>query len=101
MVRDISITVDGIPLKSLESYRFESPAFNFVLPDDNILGVDCKFVNCQNPQSVSDGYWIMLPPLSSGNHTVHFTGSFRDTESNDLFFGLDVTYELTVGEGTK
>jgi len=37
-----------------------------------------------------DGYWISLPPLSAGRHTIHFTAS---TEKG---LSQDVTYELTV-----
>ena len=103
VVQDLSVTIDGKPLENLEAYRFQSPVFEFEFedPDDNILGVDCDIEDCDNPRSVSDGYWIMLPPLSRGNHTIRFTGSFRDPETNDLFFGLDVTYELTVTGGRK
>jgi len=98
VVRDLSVTIDGKVLENLETYRFQSPLFKFGFadPNDNILGVDCSQQDCNNAQSVSDGYWIMLPPLSKGEHTIRFTGSFRDPQTNDLFFGLDVTYELTV-----
>ena len=44
--------------------------------------------------SVSAGRWIMLAPLSAGEHTIHFT-----VDADDAFFGpfaLDVTYNLTV-----
>jgi hypothetical protein len=101
VVRDLSVTIDGRLLENLEAYRFQSPdfEFNFEIPSDNILGVDCSMEDCENPQSVSDGYWIMLPPLSKGSHTIRFTGSFRDPETNELFFGLDVTYKLTVVGG--
>jgi hypothetical protein len=103
VVKDLSVTVDGAALQSLEDYRFQSPVFTFGFedPDDNILGVDCSVEDCDNPRSVSDGYWIMLPPLSRGHHTIRFTGSFRDPATNDLFFGLDVTYELLVVGGRK
>lgn len=103
LVQDLSVTIDDRTLKNLEVYRFQSPVFrfNFADPNDNILGVDCGVEDCDNPRSASDGYWIMLPPLSEGDHTVRFTGSFRDPLTNNLFFGLDVTYELTVVGGIK
>lgn len=98
VVKDLSVTIDGAALQDLEAYRFQSAVFTFGFedPDDNILGVDCSIVDCDDARSVSDGYWIMLPPLSRGNHTIRFTGSFRDPQTDALFFGLDVTYELTV-----
>jgi hypothetical protein len=30
------------------------------------------------PAAVSDGYWVMLPPLSKGEHQIRFTGAFCD-----------------------
>jgi hypothetical protein len=98
VVQDLSVTIDGEPLENLGAYRSQSPVFNFTFadPEDNLLGVDCSVEDCENAQAVSDGYWIMLPPLSAGEHEIRFTGSFRDPLTNDLFFGLDVTYELTV-----
>ena len=105
VVEDLSVEIDGKNLENLEYYRFQSPVFEFHFedPSDNILGVDCNSVECEDPKprSVSDGFWIMLPPLSKGEHTVRFTGSFRDPISGDLFFGLDVTYEITVVGGKK
>ena len=103
VVKDLSVAIDGKPLKKLEAYRFQSPVFIFEFEkrEDNILGVDCSMKDCENARAVSDGYWIMLPPLSVGEHTINFIGSFRDPVTNDLFFGLDVTYYLTVVGGLK
>ncbi len=117
-VHDLYVEIDGAALGNPEDYRFQSPAFTFAFDDeaDNILGVDCEVVNCDDPLSVSDGYWVMVSPLSPGNHTIRFTGSFRDPgfgdddnddgdredddddddDGGDLLFGLDVTYLLTV-----
>lgn len=105
-VDDLSVTIDGRSLTSLEAYRVESGVFgfNFQHPDDNILGANCEEVNCDHAKAQSDGYWIMLPPLSKGMHTIRFTGSFRDASTENyggLFFGLDVTYNLNVVGGGK
>jgi hypothetical protein len=40
--------------------------------------------------AASDGYWLMVEPLSPGKHTINFGGT---TQSG---FQLDITYELTV-----
>jgi hypothetical protein len=103
VVQDLSVTIDGEKLENVEVYRSNSPVFSFVFedPNDNILGVDCSVEDCNNALSVSDGYWILLPPLSRGDHIINFTGSFRDPDTGDLFFGLDVTYELTVAVDGK
>ena len=95
---DLFVEIDSNYLEHLQAYRFQSPVFSFDFedPDDNILGVNCNKEDCDNPLSASDGYWIMLPPLSRGVHFIRFTGSFRDPQSNELLFGLDVTYELEI-----
>jgi hypothetical protein len=103
VIQDLSVTIDGRELEDVGAYRAQSPVFSFEFedPNENILGVDCSAEDCDNALSVSDGYWIMLPPLSRGEHIIRFTGSFRDPETDELFFGLDVTYELTVVGGRK
>ena len=42
----------------------------------------------------TSGYYLMLAPMSVGNHVIHFAGSVSD------FFSLDVTYHLTVSPRT-
>ena len=103
VVSDLSIEIDGEQLENPEHYQAQSPVFSFEFedPSDNILGVDCSAEDCNDARSVSDGFWIMLPPLSRGEHIVRFTGSFRDPNNGDLFFGLDVTYVITVVGGKK
>jgi hypothetical protein len=71
----------------LGSYRVGSPLYNFSGPDPNILFVPGPV----SGQSVSDGFWILLAPLSVGEHTIHFGGTFTQSD-----FTLDVTYHLTV-----
>ena len=41
--------------------------------------------------AVDSGYYVLLPPLSAGQHTIHWAGSIT-------FFSLslDVTYNITV-----
>ena len=39
---------------------------------------------------VGDGYYVMLAPLSSGQHTLSFSGTAGS-------FSLNVTYQLKVG----
>jgi len=98
---DLFVEIDGRSIENIEIYQFQSPVFDFEFsdPSDNILGVDCSVADCDNARSVSDGFWVMLPPLSRGDHTIRFTGSFREPQTEDLIFGLDVTYLLTVGHG--
>ena len=88
----VRATIDGFPISHIaRNFRFQSPAFSFTLPDDNLLKATTG-----NPYlagtylSVGDGYYLMLAPLSQGNHSIHFHGSAPNG------FTLDVTYHLTV-----
>jgi hypothetical protein len=80
-------TIDGVNLRNLGNYQATSRLFTFTADpalastfDPCIQGV---------PQSgVATGYWLLLPPLSRGQHTLHFGSSG---------WGQDVTYNLSVG----
>lgn len=87
LVDSLSASVDGVPLRDLSIYRFQSPQFTFVIPPNtppnppDVLSV----LDFGNPPtallpagpspSVSDGFWIMLAPLSVGTHTITFHGT--------------------------
>jgi hypothetical protein len=43
---------------------------------------------------VSDGYWLMLVPLSAGEHTIYFKGIITGGVFDK--FDSEVTYHLTV-----
>jgi hypothetical protein len=93
----LSATLDGVPLTGLSQYRVQSPLFPIGPlpgPSDNNLG----FFFTANPTpagttgtSVSDGFYLMLHPLSTGQHVLHFHG-----EIPAFSFVVDMTYFLTV-----
>ena len=90
--------MDGVQIQNLQAYRAHSGLFTWgPLPADNVftgLGVPpADAPEGTTSPAVQDGYYIMLAPLKSGSHTVHYHGAF------DGFFALDVTYHLTV-QGT-
>jgi hypothetical protein len=88
----LQASVDGVNLKNLKQYRAQSPLFSFTFPIDNIFGVTPGLT-----QAVSDGYWIMLGPLSPGKHDIHFGGAVVDfTTTSTINFAQDATYHLTV-----
>jgi hypothetical protein len=98
---DLQAEIDGVPVQKLEMYRAESPLFSYgPLPGNNILqffGFDAP-AGTTSP-SVSDGFYLMLAPLSAGEHTIHFSGNQTFTQAEDGFdfqFILDITYNLTV-----
>lgn len=86
------VNVDGVNLQSLQIYDVQSPLFNFTFPQDNIFGA-----RPGSTQSVSDGIFIMLQPLTPGNHTIHFTGLvLANPTLGTQSFATDATYYLVV-----
>ncbi len=89
--------VDGVALEGLENYRAYSKLF-YITIDPNLVTLDPCDTGLPQP-AVSEGYWIMLTPLTPGSHTIHFTGRWLFTLEEDGFdwdFTVDVTYYLTV-----
>lgn len=87
----LSATLDGIAFNNLKDYRFTSGLFDLNTNPDlaNCLGDPCLAQS--NFVSLADGYWLMLKPLSRGQHTLNFQGGI------EVFgFSLDVTYHITV-----
>lgn len=87
---DIFFQIDHQPVKQLQKYSVHSVAFGFTLPADNLfLSVypppNNYFQEGTYFPAVDFGYYLMLPPLTPGNHTLHFGASW-----------LDITYNLTV-----
>lgn len=93
--------LDGTPLVYfVPQARTQSPAFHFETGD----GAGFLTPGVVDPEAVSDGFWIMMPSLTPGEHTLRFGGRFCQFESFDdhpVFGPVDVTYHLTVqGPGT-
>lgn len=91
-VKLVKVTVDGADIPNITEYRFQSSLFNFTLPENNALGVPA-----QETQGVSDGYFVMLNPLSRGEHEIRSVGSLTEvTVQGTQNFASDVTYHITV-----
>ncbi|MFO0795776.1 MAG: hypothetical protein U0586_17125 [Candidatus Brocadiaceae bacterium] len=92
-IKSLKVTVDKKKLSDLKSFRVQSPLFDFVMPSsNNYLGLNGVTAG----SSVSDGYWIMLKPLSPGSHEIHFKAKI--TSGIGAGFSQDVTYNLTVAD---
>jgi hypothetical protein len=84
-----SASIDGVPVENLDSYRFETPLFEFgPLPEDNLF----QFFDIDAPAgttslSVSDGIFLLVTPLSVGRHTIRF-----NVPNN----GINSTFRITV-----
>jgi hypothetical protein len=95
----LTVTVDGVPLQNLWNYRFPSPSFSFDgaidNPFDEACGTPGTCYEGFHEVGFSDGWWVMLPPLPKGEHTINFGGHFYLPDW-DWEWAVDVTYNLTV-----
>ena len=94
-VETLIVVIDDEPVRDLALGRVASGAFAYAAPEGN-LG---QYFGQDSPRgiyfpAVTDGYWVMLRPLSLGNHTIHFGGTWGA-------FVLDITYNLTVVESNQ
>jgi len=93
---NVYVRVDGKPVSDVASHRVVSPEFDYVLPEDN---VDQYFFGNESlvgpvPVAVADGFYVLLKPLSPGEHTVEFGGATAGGSLGPL--GIDVTYTVDV-----
>jgi hypothetical protein len=106
-VADLAAELDGEAITNIADYRIstlDTPMpFGFTVPEENLLNrnggypvpagscyVPIGLTECVPYVAVNDGYYLMLAPLSPGEHVLHFSGTLLPT------FHLDVTYYLTV-----
>jgi hypothetical protein len=94
-VTQTSASVDGTAIDlgpvSKGRFRFQSPLFtitfapnNGFYPDGGVAGTG---------KAVADGFWVLIKPLSKGQHTIDFQGT---AVFGDVVFQVAVHYDLTV-----
>jgi hypothetical protein len=88
---DVSATVDGKAVANI--VRVQSTVFAIALPKDNIFSIQCNEMIPEGVYfpGVDDGFYVRLPALGVGNHTIHLQGKIPA-----LKFVQDITYNLTV-----
>ena len=95
VVDSLFLSIDGKQLQGLGRFRFVSSQFTFTAPTPWIFG-DTGGTGT----AVSDGYFVMFQPLSSGAHTLRFGGAFHfsvvEGDPFDFDAAIDTTYNLTV-----
>ncbi len=74
-----SASIDGVGIVNFDNYRVQSPAFDAPVAD-NPFGIPAM-----TGPNVDDGWYLMVAPLPSGNHTITFTS-----------WGSTITYNLTI-----
>jgi hypothetical protein len=94
---ELRSTLDGVAISSLRvlTVRAQSRIFTGLLPPSNPVQVAVcpkPFAGGETRRQLAEGYWVMLPPLSPGKHTVTLHGAQCITGG----FATDVTYDLTV-----
>ena len=95
----IEVTVDGKEVKSKRIDRARTRFFNVTFPEDNIFA---EFgVERGKYETISNGLWVLLPPLSKGEHTIHWEVSAPNVDLDPSTAGIkgffqNVTYHLTV-----
>ena len=73
LATNLSVTIDGASVSNPASYLFTTDLFYFTGNED--LSNNCYFDVCITGDSqpgVGSGYYMMLKPLSKGEHIVHY-----------------------------
>jgi hypothetical protein len=86
--------VDAFRVENLRNFRVQSPAILLTYPDDNVVAFlfGAAVPGGAYTPNVSDGYWLFLPPLSKGQHTIRT----RAVAANG--FSVAMTFHLTIGK---
>jgi hypothetical protein len=94
-IQAVEVEVDGVPIANLDRYRVTSPVpFAYTLPENNmfeLFGITAPAGTYDG--AVCDGYYIMLAPLSSGEHVIHITTEWGWP---GYLLPVDATVHLTV-----
>ena len=91
-----SVTIDGVPVAKLDNpqttpYRLQTIFNVTVATHDNLFAGDCVLDGSTVP-TVTVGAFLMVKPLSVGNHTIEIRGEAAP------FLIKKVTYDITVKE---
>ena len=97
-----SWTIDGVAVPGLSdpattAYLVATPAFSYTTAQkDNVLaglfGDTCIDGGTTIYPAVAEGVYLMLSPLKSGKHTIHFIGQVGP------YLNENITYDITVQE---
>jgi hypothetical protein len=96
---ELEATLDGNPIifnPKTPIIRSQSPVFTASFPADNVFEADPSLLT---GPIVSDGFWVMLPPLSPSPrvHELRFrAGLGKNSGQAKKKLKQDVTYHLTV-----
>jgi len=105
----LTAEIDGVPVTGLAKYRSPSRWFSYRLPGDNlgqlpdVCGKSFRRGTMPPPVdhhggAIADGYYLMVAPLSPGEHSLKFGGKayFPQEDGSVFVFTQNVNYEITV-----
>ncbi len=101
-VGSMTVLIDGVPVENPEQYESPSPLFTIdPLPENNVLqdiGIDAPAGS--TGEAAANGYYLMLPPLSVGEHTIEYitpiTVPGGNEDGSDWNWIQDVSYTINV-----
>lgn len=86
----VTLVVDGRPINSLEDYYTEYSFDSIPLIENNIWNTPPGIA-----QEYTGGFYVILKPLTPGQHTIEFTGN------DPGVFTTKVSYILTITNSTN
>ncbi len=89
----LKVDLDGKSLDNLKTkFLVTSVAFEYTLPANNELqALGLAIPAGTYSPAVDDGVYVMLKPLATGHHLLHFAAGFPSSG-----FAFDITYRLTI-----
>jgi hypothetical protein len=90
----IEMSIDGVRLENINTYRVQSPPFGLTIPEENPLGFP------PGPTTaVADCWCVMLEPLPVGRHVIQYAVSIPGNPTIGMSaFAADITYDLMIQE---
>jgi hypothetical protein len=86
--QDLNASLDGADIPIGPGDRGTSNMYSFA-GDPSLTATFDPCITGSQQKAVSDGYWLLLAPLSPGTHTLTFGATVGS-------FGTETTYDLTV-----
>lgn len=97
-VTELEAAVDGEVVVGSRAegaaHRVQSPPFSLVFTADNVFGVESPDPN-PSP-AVAEGFWVLLAPLSLGEHVIEFRAVADFTDLGGDLFTTEVEYRIAV-----
>lgn len=89
------VLLDGVQVKDVSSYRVRTESC-FV--PDPAAEVESGF---HAPIAASDGYWLLIPPLPAGRHTLAVGANYAAPDGDYYRMSQNFEYVLWVGAGQQ